>query len=1215
MINRLIEWSLRNRFLVVCGVFFLVAFGTRALYRTPVDAIPDLSENQVIVFADWVGRSPQEVEDQVTYPLSVGLQGLAGVKTVRANSMFGFTLLTIIFEERVDNYFARTRVLERLNLLAAQLPAGVVPQLGPDATGLGWVYQYYLHVDPTHSHAGAHTNSDSAFRTPHSALQYDLGQLRALQDWFIRYQLNAVQGVAEVASIGGFVRQYQIEVSSLKMRARKVTLKDVMDAVGASNLNVGGKVIEENGMEFVVRGLGLVKSLADLENIVLMERGGVPIYLKDVATVQIGGDFRRGTLDVDGREVVGGIIVMRNGENALATINRVKEKIRQIQPSLPPGVTIKSFYDRAELIERTIDTLKHALAEEILLVTLAHIVFLWHFRSILIVTVPLPLSILVSFILMERFGISSNIMSLSGIAIAIGVLVDAGIVMTENVIRHCERAEEEKVRKWESEKARAAAVAVADTLSLSHPLTLSPAPSPHLTAEETWNVVLTSAQQVGRPIFFAMVIIILAFLPVFALSGQEGKLFHPLAFTKTFAMIGSTILAVTIVPALCSFLVRGPFHAEDRNWVMRVLLAIYDPILDLALRWRKTVMTGAALLLAFALLIAFGIPRPAMLWLAKATAGQTVETVRPPAPTADTRLKSGANESSPHAGHGSAAPASLNTYPLNTEHSARILADFTARHPRFTKLFTGFGKDFMPTLNEGSLLFMPVLLPSTSLTEVKRVMSWQDRVIRSLPEVESVGGKLGRSETATDPAPVEMIETTIMLKPEWLPTNRTYLGFIKIPTVYRNPAWRPNSTKETLIAELTEKLANVPGYVPGFLQPIENRILMLSTGIRAQLGVKILGGSLDDLQRKAFEVERVVREVPGAVGVAPSRVQGKPYLEVEVNRVAMARFGLRAQDVLDAVETGLGGKVISTTYQAAERVDPRERTGIQVRLQRDERDDLERLGDVLVAAPGGKHIPLGQLASIRRATGPSEIASENGRLRVFVQANVQDRDLTGFVEDVKRRVEKEILPTLPPGMTIEYSGEYENLVRAQQTLFYIFPATLLIIFLLLYMVYHSAKEAAHVILAVPFALTGGVFLQYLLGYNFSVSVWVGYIALFGTAIQTGVVMVVYLEEMVAKKQSACAAAGQPFTRDDLVQAIKDGARLRLRPKVMTVATIVASLLPIMWSHRPGSEVMQPLATPVIGGMVSSLLHILVVTPVIFAILRERELKRVPASVS
>ncbi|NBV20543.1 MAG: efflux RND transporter permease subunit [Proteobacteria bacterium] len=672
-------------------------------------------------------------------------------------------------------------------------------------------------------------------------------------------------------------------------------------------------------------------------------------------------------------------------------------------------------------------------------------------------------------------------------------------------------------------------------------------------------------------------------------------------------------------------------------------------------------MAGAAVLLVFALLIAFGIPRPAMLWLAQKTLPHDVSLAptggegrdeganathgtgaanaasvlphpnplplgegtaqatasnsqSPPTQARDggssplsQRERAGVRENGP--GISNNAPVShapLNTDALNTEHS---LASFTERHPVFTKLFAGFGKDFMPTLNEGSLLFMPVLLPSTSLTEVKRVMSWQDSVIRSLPEVESVGGKLGRSETATDPAPVEMIETTIMLKPEWLPTNRVYFGFLKIPGVYRNPQWRPGSTKDTLIAELTEKLANVPGYVPGFLQPIENRILMLSTGIRAQLGVKILGGTLDELQRKAFEVERVVKEVQGAAGVAPSRVQGKPYLEIEVNRVAMARFGLRAQDVMDAVETGLGGKVVATTYQAAERMDARERTGIQVRLQREERDDIERLGDVLVATPSGKQMPLGQLATIRRTTGPSEIASENGRLRVFVQANVQDRDLTSFVEEVKRRVKAEIEPTLGRGMTIEYSGEYENLLRAQQTLYYIFPGTLLIIFLMLYVIYHSAKEAAHVILAVPFALTGGVFLQYLLGYNFSVSVWVGYIALFGTAIQTGVVMVVYLEEMVAKKQAERTAAGQPFTRDDLVQAIKDGARLRLRPKVMTVATIVASLLPIMWSHRPGSEVMQPLATPVIGGMLSSLLHILVVTPVIFAMLRERELKQ------
>jgi len=1092
MINALIHWSLRNRFLVACATLLLIGWGVRAIYQTPVDAIPDLSENQVIVFADWEGRSPQEVEDQVTYPLSVNLQGLAGVKTVRANSMFGFTLITVIFEDKIDNYFARTRVLERLNYLGDILPRGVTAKLGPDATGLGWVYQYYLAVDPARAPQGG----------------YDLGQLRAVQDWFVRYQLNAVAGVAEVGSVGGFVRQYQIDVSSVKMRARKVSLQDVMDAVGKSNLNVGGKVIEENGMEFIVRGLGLVQSVADLENIVLAERNGTPIYLRDVAAIQIGGEFRRGALDVGGREVVGGIVVMRTGENGLAVINRVKEKIAQITPSLPPGVSIRPFYDRATLIERTLDTLRHALAEEIILVTLAHIIFLWHFRSILIVTFPLPVSILVSFILMNRFGVSSNIMSLSGIAIAIGVLVDAAIVMTENVIRHCERAEEKKGGR--------------------------------LDARETSAVVLEASQQVGRPIFFAMVIIILAFVPVFALSGQAGKLFHPLAFTKTFAMIGSTVLAVTIVPVLCALLVRGPFHAEDKNWVMKGLLRLYDPVLTWALGHRKTVLGLAALLLAAALVLAAGLPRT---WV------QQLER---------------------------------------------------KKFPALARLAKGMGREFMPALNEGSLLFMPVLLPSTSLTEVKRIMAWQDRVIAGTPEVESVGGKLGRAETPTDPAPVEMIETTIMLKPEFISTNRTILGFIKIPATLRNPEWRAGMTREKLVAELTQKLTQVPGYVPGFLQPIENRILMLSTGIRAQVGVKLLGDKPELLQKWMFEIEKVVRETPGAVGVAPSRVQGKPYLEIEVDRVAMARFGLRAQDVLDVVEAGLGGRNVTTT------IERRERFPIQVRLERGEREDLERLGDVLVATPAGKQIPLGQVAKIRRTTGPSEIASENGRLRVFVQANVQDRDLGGFVKEVKARLDQEIVPHLPRGMTIEYSGQYENQLRAQRTLQIIVPSVLGIIFLLLYVVYHSVREAAHVILAVPFALTGGVFLQYALGYNFSVAVWVGYIALFGTAIQTGVVMVVYLEEMLAKKR---AERGENFTPADLIQAVKDGARLRLRPKVMTVATIVASLLPIMWSVRTGAEVMKPLATPVIGGMVSSLVHILIVTPVIFAWLREGEFKR------
>jgi copper/silver efflux system protein len=1072
MIDRIIEWSLKNRVLVICGALLLAGFGIHALQRTPVDAIPDLSENQVIVYADWMGRSPQEVEDQVTYPLSANLQGLAGVKAVRAASMFGFSLVTVVFNDDVDNYFARSRVLERLNYLGDVLPSGVEPKLGPDATGLGWVYEYYLDVDPKMSPKGG----------------YDLGELRSLQDWFVRYQLNAVPGVSEVATTGGQARQYQIEVSSLKMRDHRVTMMDVMNAVKQGNLNVGGKIIEENRMEFVVRGIGLVNSISDLENIVVSAPNGVPILLKDVATVRLGGDFRRGALDVDGHEVVGGVVIMRNGENAMAVIRAVKEKIAQISPGLPPGVGIQAFYDRSDLISRTLDTLRHALTEEIILVTVVIIIFLFHFRSVLIVVLPLPLSILISFILMNHFGISSNIMSLSGIAIAIGVLVDAGIVMVENVIRQGEHAERKK--------------------------------GDRLDGAETLEVTLAAAKQVGRPIFFAVVIIILAFVPVFALSGQEGKLFHPLAFTKTFAMVGAAILAVTLVPVLCSLLVRGPFQAEQENRLMCGLLAVYDPVLNLALRFRKTVLALAVASVAAALVLAFGVPRP-------------------------------------------------------------IIGHISKINPQLAeKLPHGMGSEFMPPLNEGSLLFMPVLLPQVSLPEVQRIMAWQDTVIKATPEVESVAGKLGRAETPTDPAPAQMIETTIMLKPK--------------------SEWRPGMTEDKLVAELTEKLGHVPGYVPGFLQPIQNRILMISTGIRAQVGIKVLGDNLDAIQKKSYEIERLVRTIPGATGVAASRMQGKPYLNIEVNCAHLAHYGLRAQDVLDVVEDGIGGMNVSTV------IDGRERIPIQVRLAREERDDIERLGDILVPVGMGKFIPLGQVATIARETGPDEIDSDNGRLRVFVQANVEGRDLGGFVKEAQERVAKEI--RLPSGTTIEWSGQYENQIRAQKTLEVIVPTALFIIFLLLYMVYHSLKEAAHVILAVPFALTGGVFLQWLLGYNFSVAVWVGYIALFGTAIQTGVVMVVYLQEAVAKKR---AELGEKFSRADLIQAVKDGARLRLRPKVMTVATVVGGLLPIMWSNRAGAEVMKPLAAPIIGGMVSSLACILIVTPVIFAWLRERELKSSP----
>ena len=1113
MIGSVISWSLHNRFLVICATLLLIALGIRAIRLTPVDAIPDLTENQVLVYGEWTGRSPQEVEDQVTYPLSTGLQGLAGVKEVRASSMFGFSLVTVIFEDKIDTYFARARVLERLNYLQGAMPEGVTPQLGPDATGLGWVYQYYLEVDSAKSPDGG----------------YDLAQLRSLQDWQIRYQLSSVQGIAEVASIGGFVKQYQIELSSTRMRAANVTLMDVMTAVQNANLNVGGKTVEENGAEFVLRGVGLVSNTQDLELVTVKAVNGTPIYLKDLATVRIGGDYRRGALDFDGHEVVGGTVVMRSGENAKAVIERVKQKINEIASGLPPGVSIKPFYDRGELIDRTIDTLRRALLEEIILVTLAHVVFLWHFRSILIVTLPLPVSILISFMLMQQFGITSNIMSLTGIAIAIGVLVDAAIVVTENVIRQCEKAEHAK--------------------------------GGPLTRAETWSTTLAACQQVGRPIFFAMAIIILAFVPVFALTGQEGKLFHPLAFTKTFAMIGSTLLAVTLVPVLCSLLVRGPFHAEERNVVMKLLLRLYDPALDWALRHRKTVLCIAALILTGSVLTAFGLPRG------------LVKRIR------------------------------------------------DAGYPRVAGWVTGFGKEFMPPLNEGSLLFMPVMVPKTGFTEIQRVMAWQDKVIAATPEVASVAGKLGRFETATDPAPTEMLETTIMLKPEYIPDG--WFG------VKRNPEWREGMTVTKLKAELTAKMQEVPGYMPAFLQPIENRILMLYTGIRAQVGIKIYGDNLDAIQRKAFEIERIVRAIDGASGVSASRVQGKPYLNIRVDRLAMARYGLSAKDVLDAVQVSIGGKNVSTTIEG------RQRFPIQIRVERGERDDIEKLSSILIAAKPGmnapavtaptgggmgggnakpatnppadgdasniQYIPLGMVAIITREIGANEIASENGKLRSFVQANVEDRDLGGFVQEVEQKLRGLDMQ----GMTYKMTGEFENQRRFAETMQVVFPLVLLVIFVLLFLVYHSALEAAHVMLAVPFALSGGVVLQKLLGYNFNGAVWVGYIALFGTAVQTGVVMVVYLEETVIAR---IAELGAAFTYQDLVLAVKDGARLRLRPKVMTVATIVASLMPIMWSHRQGTEVMQPLATPVIGGMISSLLHILIVTPVIFLWLRERELK-------
>ncbi len=1034
MINRLIEFSLRNRGVIVAIYLALAAWGYWALLRTPIDAIPDLSDNQVIVFTDWLGRSPQEVEDQVTYPLVTNFQGLPGVRVVRASSAFSFSMINVIFEDNVDLYWARTRVLERLNLVSKQLPEGVAPTLGPDATGVGQIFWYTLESD-----------------------QMNLRDLRTLEDWFVRYQLNSVPGVAEVASVGGYVQQYQIDVDPNKLRAYALPLSIVVEAVQRSNNNVGGNVVEQSGEWAVVRGVGLIGSVADVENVVIAAPNGTPIYVRNVADVKLGNAFRTGALDKNGKEAVGGVVIARYGVNTLEVIDAVKQKLGALQSGLPQGVTVVPFYDRTQLIERATSTLKRALIEELLLVTLAHIVFLLHFRSILIVTIPLPLAVLMSFLFMKYVGISSNLMSLSGIAIAIGVLVDAGIVVTENAFRFLEK------RKVDPK---------------DRPL--------------VWKTVFDSTRLVARPVFFSMLIIVLAFIPVFALTGQEGKLFHPLAFTKTFAMIGATIIAVTLVPVLCTFLLGGKFHSERSNPVMRFLQAVYRPVLTLALRHRLITVLAAATLFSGALLLSFGI-----------------------------------------------------------------------------------GKEFMPPLNEGDLMFMPVTDPAISIDEALKITSRQDEILKSFPEVEWAVGKSGRAETSTDPAPVNMNETIVHLKsPE---------------------QWRAGMTRERLIAEMDEKL-RMPGVTNIWTQPIINRIDMLTTGIRSQVGIKIFGNDLQTLEDVSRSVADVVKGIPGAVDVYPEQISGAPYVDIKINRTAAARFGIEVATIQDAIEKGIGETNLTITIEG------RKRFPVRVRYAPEFRSSPQALGQIPITSSSGAPIPLAQLADIRTVNGPTMISSENGLLRGTVLLNVRGRDVGSFVDEAKSAIDREA--QLPTGYYVAWSGQYENQQRARQRLLIVIPIVLLIIFGLLYVTYHSALEAAHVLLAVPFALTGGVYLLWALNYNFSVAVWVGFIALFGTAVQTGVVMVIYLEEAVARKIQEVGT----LTRKTLMDAVMEGALLRLRPKVMTVSTVVAGLLPIMWSTSAGAEVMKPLATPVLGGMVSSLLHVLIVTPVIFYSLRAWKLK-------
>src|SRR5688572_11850042 len=1035
MINRLIELSLRNRFVVTALFIALAGWGWWAVKATPIDAIPDLSDNQVIVFTDWPGHGPQEVEDQITYPMTVSLQGLAGVRVVRSQSAFGFSMIYAVFEDSVDLYFARARVLERMSLVAKALPVGVVPTLGPDATGVGHVFWYTIE-SPTLS----------------------LRDLRSLQDWFVRYQLNAVPGVAEVASVGGYVQQYQIDVDPNRLRQYAIPLSAVVSAVRESNLNVGGNVLESNGAWLIVRGVGLIASVDDIKKIVIGASNGTPVYVEQIADVQIGNAFRVASLVKGSKEAVGGVVVARTGVNTKEVIDAVKARIAQIQPGLPEGVTIAPFYDRSTLIEQATGTLRRALIEEIVLVTLAHVVFLLHFRSILIVTIPLPLAVLMSFLGMYYAGISSNIMSLAGIAIAIGVLVDAGIVVTENAFRTVEKRGIDPRDRG-----------------------------------QVFNAVRESTRLVGRPVFFSMTIILLAFIPVFALTGQEGKLFHPLAFTKTFAVLAATVIAVTLVPVLCTILLGGRVHAEDANPVMRGLRSIYKPVLLTALAHRGLTLAAAALLLAGALLLARNI-----------------------------------------------------------------------------------GSEFMPALNEGDLMFMPIADPSISLEENTTIAARQNAALMKFPEVAYVVAKVARADTSTDPAPLNMTETIVHLKPR--------------------DQWRPGMTLDRLRAEMGSA-AQLPGVSNIWTMPIINRIDMLTTGLRSEVGVKIYGNDLTTLENLARQVADVVRQMPGAANVYPEQVTSGQYLNISVDRAAAARYGIGVGDVQQVIETAIGESTLTTTIEG------RQRFPVRVRYAPQYRADPEALGRVVVSGPGGASVPLSQLATIEHARGPAMISSENGLLLATVLLNVQGRDPGGFVNDARASVTRQI--RLPAGYYVSWSGRWENQERARARLQIVLPLILLVIFVLLYFTYHSTLEAAHVLLAVPFALTGGLYLVWLLGYNFSVAVWVGFIALFGTAVQTGVVMVIYLEEAVERKRRE---RGGVLTRTALREAVIEGALLRLRPKVMTVATVVAGLLPIMWSTRAGAEVMKPLATPVLGGMASSLLHVLVVTPVIFFWIQERRLR-------
>src|SRR6266850_971437 len=1036
MIEKIIEKSAQNKFLVFLMVLFLSAWGVWALRSTPLDAIPDLSDVQVIVYTTWMGRNPSIVEDQVTYPIASTMLAAPKVKFVRGFSDFGYSYVYIIFEDGTDIYWARSRVLEYLNQVSGRLPQGVTPVLGSDATGVGWVFQYAL-VDEN--------------------ARYDLAQLRSLQDWYLRYQLASVEGVAEVASLGGFVKQYQVNLDPNKLAAYRIPVKAIADAIRMSNNDVGGRSIELSGTEYMVRGKGYIRSIKDLESIGVGMNGGTPITLGNVSQISIGPDMRRGLAELDGRgEVVGGVVVMRYGENALRVIERVKEKIKEIKPSLPPGVKLVPTYDRSDLIQRSISTLKEKLIEEIIIVSLVSLIFLFHVRSALVAILTLPIAILLSFISMYYLKLTSNIMSLGGIAIAIGAMVDAAIVMVENAHKRLER--------WEREGRKG----------------------------DRLQVIVDAAKEVGKPLFYSLLIITVSFLPVFTLEAQEGRLFRPLAFTKTFAMFFASFLSITLAPVLMVLLIRGKIHSEARNPVSRVLIALYHPVVRAVLRFKIITIALAVLMLLVTI-------------------------------------------------------------------------------PAFSRL----GSEFMPPLNEGMIFYMPTTLPGISVTQASRLLQIQDRILKSFPEVERVFGKSGRAETPTDPAPFSMGETTVMLKPE--------------------NEWRKGMTWDKLVDEMDRAL-RIPGVANAWTMPIKNRIDMLSTGIRTPVGVKIFGPDLKKIEEIGKQLEAVLQPIAGTRTVFAERVTGGYYLDINIRRDAVARYGLMVGDVGMLIEAAIGGESISSTIEG------RERYPINLRYARELRDDPEKLKRVLVPAMDGAQVPLGQLADIQLTAGPSMIKNEEGQLVGYVTGDMAGRDIGGYVEEAKRVVAEKV--KLPQGYTLVWSGQYEYMQRAKERLIYVVPLTLLIIFVLLYLNFQSVAKSLIVLLSVPFSLVGSIWLLYLLSYNLSVAVWVGIIALAGVAAETGMVMIVYLDEVYERRLHD----GSMTNARDLNEAIIEGAVQRVRPKMMTVMAIIAGLLPIMWSHGTGADVMKRIAAPMIGGMVTSTILTLAVIPAIYALWRGRQMR-------